>query len=56
MASATTHDVAKWVATIAARPAVKRAMAKVAAISSARDSATEDAKERFLARGKYARA
>ena len=48
--------VVKWIETIAARPAVKRALAKVATITSARDTATDDAKDRFFQRGKYARA
>jgi GST-like protein len=43
-----------WVDTIAARPAVKRALEKIAAIKSARDSASDDAKDRFFGRGKYA--
>ncbi len=45
-----------WVDKIAARDAVKRAMAKVATIKSVRDSASDDAKDRFFGRGKYARA
>lgn len=48
--------VVKWIETVAARPAVKRALAKVATITSARDTATDDAKDRFFGRGKYARA
>jgi len=46
--------VKAWVEKISARDGVKRAMAKVAQIKSSRDNATEDARERFLARGKYA--
>jgi GST-like protein len=42
-----------WVDTIAARPAVKRALEKIAAIKSARDTASDDAKDRFFGRGKY---
>ena len=43
-----------WVDKIAARDAVKRAYAKIGAIKSVRDNATDDAKDRFFARGKYA--
>ena len=46
--------VKKWVETISARDAVKRALAKIGAIKSARDTATDDAKDRFFGRGKYA--
>ena len=45
-----------WVDKLNARDAVKRAYAKVGAIKSVRDSATEDAKDRYFGRGKYARA
>lgn len=45
-----------WVDKIGARDAVKRAMAKVATIKSVRDSATDDNKDRFFGRGKFARA
>jgi len=38
------------------RPAVKAALAKVAAIKSHRDAASEDQKDRFFNRGRYARA
>ena len=38
------------------RGAVKRAYDKIGAIKSARDTATDDAKDRFFGRGKYARA
>jgi GST-like protein len=48
--------VKAWVEKIAARDAVKRTLAKVAAIKSMRDNATDDAKDRFFGRGKYARA
>jgi len=54
-------DLAKWpqvkrfVDTMEARPGVKRALAKVATITSARDTATDDAKDRYFGRGKYAR-
>lgn len=48
--------VKAWVDKLNARDAVKRAYAKIGAIKSVRDSATEDAKDRYFARGKYARA
>ena len=49
-------NVTRYVEKIAARPAVKEALAKVGNITSARDTATDDAKDRFFQRGKYARA
>jgi GST-like protein len=49
-------NVRRYIETIAARPAVKEALAKVGKITSARDTATDDAKDRFFQRGKYARA
>ncbi len=48
--------VTRWIEAIAARPAAKRTLAKIATITSARDSASEDDKDRFFGRGKYARA
>ncbi len=48
-------NVKRYLETVGARPAVKTALAKVAEIKSARDTATEDAKDRFFQRGKYAR-
>ena len=45
-----------WIDRIEARDAVKHALATVATIKSVRDTATDDQKDRFLARGKYARA
>ncbi len=45
-----------WVDKLNERPAVKRAYAKIAEIKSVRDSATDDAKDRYFGRGKYARA
>jgi GSH-dependent disulfide-bond oxidoreductase len=45
-----------WVDKLNARDAVKRAYAKIGAIKSVRDSATDDAKDRYFGRGKYARA
>jgi GST-like protein len=49
-------NLARWFNAIAERPAVKRALEKVAAIKSSRDTATEDDKDRLFGRGKYARA
>jgi GST-like protein len=49
-------NVKKWIDTIEARDAVKRAYAKIGAIKSVRDTATDDAKDRYFGRGKYARA
>jgi GSH-dependent disulfide-bond oxidoreductase len=50
-----TH-VKAWIDKLAERPAVKRALAKVGGMTSSRDSASEDDKDRFFNRGKYARA
>jgi GSH-dependent disulfide-bond oxidoreductase len=47
--------LARWFKAIAERPAVKAALAKVAAIKSNRETATEDQKDQFFGRGKYAR-
>src|SRR3954451_22761743 len=49
-------NLARWFNAIGGRPAVKAALAKVAAIKSTRETAAEDDKERFFARGRYARA
>jgi GST-like protein len=49
-------NLKRWFEAIAARPAVKRALEKIAAIKSNRDNATDDQKDRFFNRGKYARA
>jgi GST-like protein len=49
-------NVKAWVDRIEARDAVKRALATVATIKSTRDTATDDQKDRFFSRGKYARA
>jgi GST-like protein len=46
----------RWFDTIAARPAVKAALAKVGQIKSNRETATDDQKDQFFGRGKYARA
>jgi GST-like protein len=47
--------VAAWVKKVAERDGVKRALAKVATITSTRDTASDDHKDRFFGRGKYAR-
>src|SRR5262245_7597670 len=49
-------NLARWFSTIAERPAVKAALAKVAVIKSNRETASDDDKDRFFNRGKYARA
>jgi GSH-dependent disulfide-bond oxidoreductase len=46
----------RWFNAINERPAVKAALAKVAAIKSTRETASEDDKDRFFGRGRYARA
>jgi GST-like protein len=48
--------LARWFKSIDERPAVKAALAKVAAIKSNRDNASDDQKDRFFNRGRYARA
>jgi GST-like protein len=49
-------NLARWFKSIEERPAVKAALAKVAAIKSNRDNANDDQKDRFFNRGRYARA
>jgi len=49
-------NLARWFKVIDERPAVKAALAKIAVIKSNRDTATEDQKDRFFNRGRYARA
>ncbi|MGB7036594.1 MAG: glutathione binding-like protein, partial [Xanthobacteraceae bacterium] len=49
-------NVKRYIDIIAERPAVKAALAKVAAIKSNRDTANDDQKDRFFNRGRYARA
>ncbi len=49
-------NCARWLNAIAERPAVKRALAKVDGIQSARDSAKPEDLDRFFGRGRYARA
>jgi GSH-dependent disulfide-bond oxidoreductase len=46
----------RWIDTIAARPAAQRMLAKIGTIKSARDTASDDMKDRIFGRGKYARA
>ena len=43
-------NLARWFKSIDERPAVKAALAKVAAIKSHRDAASEDQKDRFFPR------
>jgi GST-like protein len=49
-------NLARWFNAIADRPAVKAALAKIAAIKSSRDTASDDDKDRFFGRGRYAKA
>ena len=49
-------NLERWTNAIAARPAVQRAIKKVEAIKSSRETATADDKDRFFGRGRYARA
>jgi GSH-dependent disulfide-bond oxidoreductase len=46
----------RWFEELSARPAVKTMIAKQADIKSSREHATDDHKDRFFGRGKYARA
>ena len=46
----------RWFEELSARPAVKAMIAKQADIKSSRETATDDNKDRFFDRGKYARA
>src|SRR4029079_10166317 len=52
----TYQTVKAWLDKIAARDAVKRALAHLPNLKSVRDKATDDQKDRFFGRGKYARA
>ena len=47
--------LSRWFKAIAERPAVKAALAKIAAIKSNRETATDEQKDQFFGRGKYAR-
>ncbi len=49
-------NLARWFSAISERPAVKSALVKIAAITSNRETASEDQKDRFFNRGRYARA
>jgi GSH-dependent disulfide-bond oxidoreductase len=49
-------NIKRWFNAIAERPAVKAALTKIGAIKSNRDNASEEQKDRFFNRGKYARA
>jgi GST-like protein len=49
-------NLARWFNAIAERPAVKKAIEKVSAIKSNRETASDEQKDRFFNRGKYARA
>lgn len=48
-------NVARWFQTVAERPAVKRAIAKVDSIQTARDSAAPETLDRLFGRGRFAR-
>jgi len=48
-------NLGRWFDAIAARPAVKRALDKVAQIKSARETATDENKDRLFGRGRFAR-
>jgi len=48
-------NLARWFNGIAARPAVKKALEVVGGIKSNRETATDDQKDRFFNRGRYAR-
>jgi GST-like protein len=49
-------NLARWFKAIADRAAVKRALEKVGKITSARETASADDKDRLFGRGKFARA
>jgi len=49
-------NLARWFNAIADRLAVKRALAKVATIKSNRETASDEDKDRFFGRGRFARA
>ena len=49
-------NLKRWFEELSARPAVKTMIAKQAGIKSSRESATDDNKDRFFGRGRYARA
>jgi GST-like protein len=49
-------NLKRWFEELSARPAIKAMIAKQADIKSSRENATDDNKDRFFNRGKYARA
>jgi GSH-dependent disulfide-bond oxidoreductase len=49
-------NLGRWFNAISERPAVKAALAKVSAIKSTRETASDEDKDRFFGRGRYARA
>jgi GST-like protein len=49
-------NLKRWFEAISARPAVKKAIEIVGGIKSNRETASQDDKDRFFNRGKYARA
>jgi GST-like protein len=49
-------NLGRWFDAISARPAVKRALEKIAKIKSTREAATDEHKDRLFGRGRYARA
>ena len=48
-------NLTRWFDAVSNRPAVKAALAKVAQIKSNRETASDDQKDQFFGRGKYAR-
>jgi hypothetical protein len=48
-------NLARWFDAISARSGVKAALAKVAQIKSNRETATDDQKDQFFGRGKFAK-
>jgi GSH-dependent disulfide-bond oxidoreductase len=48
-------NLARWFKVMSERPAVKAALAKISKIKSNRETATEDQKDQFFGRGKYAK-
>ena len=56
MSIASRPNIAKYIETISARPAVKKVIDLIPTIKSIRETATDDQKDRYFGRGKYARA